>query len=85
MATRKTAISLPEEVLNAVDHAARERGESRSRFITRVLRAALSARRDEEVRRRLDELFADPELDAEQGRTADQLDAAAGDDWAERW
>lgn len=85
MATRKTAITLPEEVLKALDAAAGERGESRSRFITRVLRAALAARRDEDIRRRLDELFADPELDEEQARTTEQLDAAADDDWSERW
>lgn len=85
MATRKTAITLPEEVLKGVDDAARARGESRSRFIARVLRAALTARRDEDIRRRLDALFADPDLDEEQRRITEELDAAAGDDWSERW
>lgn len=64
MAMRKTAITVPEEILAEVDRAARRRGESRSRFISRVLSAAVRARRDAEVTRRLDELFADPAVAA---------------------
>lgn len=64
MAHRKTAITVPEEMLDEVDRAARERGESRSAFICRVLRLALRARRDAEVTRRLDALFADEALAA---------------------
>ena len=51
----------------------------------RVLRAALRARRDREITRRLDELFADPALRDEVRRGAGDL-AAAGTTWAdERW
>jgi len=53
MPHRKTAIAVPAEILDEVDRAARARGESRSRFITRVLRLAVRARRDAEVTRRL--------------------------------
>ena len=42
----KTAIAVPEDLLAEVDRAARARGESRSKYITRVLRAAVRARRD---------------------------------------
>ena len=65
MTHRKTAIAVPEDVLAAVDRAARARGESRSRFISRVLRLAVRAQRDAEVTRRLDALFADEPLRAE--------------------
>ena len=85
MAHRKTAIAVPAEVLDEVDRAARARGESRSRFITRVLRLAVRARRDAEVTRRLDALFADESLAEEQRREADDL-ARHAVDWAdERW
>ncbi len=85
MAHRKTAIAVPAEILDEVDRAARARGESRSRFITRVLRLAVRARRDAEVTRRLDALFADEPLAEEQRREADDL-ARHGVDWAdERW
>lgn len=82
MATLKTAIAVPEDLLRAVDEAAAERGESRSRFIGRVLRLAVRARRDGEITRRLDELFAEEAAEREQRRAAAELDAA-GTDWSD--
>jgi metal-responsive CopG/Arc/MetJ family transcriptional regulator len=85
MAFRKTAIAVPEDVLADVDKAARQRGESRSRYITTVLRAAVRARRDGEITRRLNELFADERSKEEQRKSAAVFDDA-GSDWAdERW
>jgi metal-responsive CopG/Arc/MetJ family transcriptional regulator len=85
MALRKTAIALPDELLAAVDRAARERHESRNRFVTWVLRQAVRARRDREITRRLNELFATPDLAKQQSREACELDAI-GTDWSEeRW
>lgn len=85
MAHRKTAIAVPEDILDEVDRAARARGESRSRFISRVLRLAVRARRDAEITRRLDALFADEPLADEQRREADDL-ARLAVDWSdERW
>ena len=85
MALRKTAIAVPEDLLAKVDKAARQRGESRSRYITVVLRAAVRARRDEEITRRLNELFAEERTMDEQKRSTQALDDA-GTDWTdERW
>ena len=85
MALRKTAIAIPESLLADVDRSARERGESRSRYITRVLEVAVRARRDAEITRRLDALFADPDVSAEQSRGGRLLDAS-GPLWEdERW
>jgi metal-responsive CopG/Arc/MetJ family transcriptional regulator len=85
MPLRKTAIAVPEDLLAAVDRAARERHESRNRFVIRVLRSAVRARRDADVTRRLDELFARPDLAAQHRREASELDDA-GTDWSdERW
>lgn len=85
MAHRKTAIAVPGELLEEVDRAARERGESRSRFINRVLRLAVRARRDAEVTRRLDALFADESLREEQRRETHEW-AQLGISWeSERW
>jgi hypothetical protein len=84
-AIRKTAIALPAALLEDVDRAARDLGESRSRYITRILRCAVRARRHAAVTRRLDELFADRELADEQRRSAAELDAV-GSSWNdERW
>jgi metal-responsive CopG/Arc/MetJ family transcriptional regulator len=85
MPLRKTAIAIPEDLLEAVDRAAEARHESRNRFVTRVLRLAVRARRDAEITRRLDECFADPELASTHRTDAEMLDAA-GTDWSdERW
>ncbi|HYU33674.1 MAG TPA: hypothetical protein VEW48_16095 [Thermoanaerobaculia bacterium] len=85
MALHKTAIAIPDQLLSEVDRAAQSGGETRNRFITRVLQEAVRARRDAEITRRLNELFADPELAGAQVRTASELDMA-GTDWGgERW
>jgi len=78
-------IALPAELLADVDRTARALRESRSRYITRILRCAVRARRHAEITRRLDELFASPVLAQEQHRIAGQLDAV-GSSWNdERW
>ena len=85
MPLRKTAIAISEDLLSAVDRAAQSRGESRNRFITLVLHEAVHARRDSEVTKRLNELFANEDLAQEQSRGASELDEA-GTDWStERW
>jgi metal-responsive CopG/Arc/MetJ family transcriptional regulator len=85
MPLRKTAIAVPEELLAAVDRVARSRRESRNQFVTRVLRHAVRARRDAEITRRLNELFATPEVAKQQSQEAADLDRL-GSDWAdERW
>jgi metal-responsive CopG/Arc/MetJ family transcriptional regulator len=85
MALRKTAIAVPDDLLAAVDRAAKERHESRNRFVTRVLRHAVRARRDAEITRRLNELFANADVANRQRQEASELDAA-GTDWSdERW
>ena len=85
MPLRKTAIAVPDDLLVAVDRAARQRHESRNRFVTRVLQYAVRARRDAEITRRLNELFAAPASAAQQSREASELDAM-GTPWTdERW
>lgn len=85
MPLRKTAIAISEDLLAAIDRAARERHESRNRFVTRVLQFAVRARRDAEITRRLNELFEVPVLREEQSRDATELDAV-GTAWTdEQW
>jgi metal-responsive CopG/Arc/MetJ family transcriptional regulator len=85
MPLQKTAIAMPDDLLAAVDRAARERHESRNRFVTLVLRHAVRARRDAEITRRLNELFATPDLVDQHSREASELDGI-GTDWSdERW
>lgn len=57
-------------MLAQVDEAAAERGENRSRFITHMLTLLAQARTDREISRRVDAMFADPEVAREQVKTA---------------
>jgi hypothetical protein len=85
MPLHKTAVTIPEDLLAKVDEAAEQRGESRSRYITRVLRAAVGARRDAEITKRLNSLFSNDESRDEQQRTTADLQAS-GVNWGdERW
>ncbi len=85
MPLRKTAIAISEDLLAAVDRAAKQRSETRNRFVTRVLEQAVRARRDADITRRLNELFSNAALSAAQKKEAGALDAA-GTDWTdERW
>jgi metal-responsive CopG/Arc/MetJ family transcriptional regulator len=85
MPLRKTAIAVPEDLLAAVDRVARARRESRNRFVIRVLEHAVRARRDADITRQLDDLFATPEVAQQQRREAAELDRV-GSDWSdERW
>jgi hypothetical protein len=68
-----------------VDRAARARRESRNQFVTSALRRAVRGRRDAEITRRLNELFAAPDLVRQHRREASELDDV-GADWAnEHW
>ena len=82
MPLRKTAIAIPEDLLDAVDRAAAARHESRNQFVTKVLHAAVRARRDAAITRRLDDLFTDPDAASAQREGAASLDAA-GTDWSD--
>ncbi len=82
MASAKIAITVPEDVLSEVDAAARMRGETRSGFISRILKTALKARRDAGITRRLNELFAEESVVATQERITREMDSA-GTDWSD--
>jgi metal-responsive CopG/Arc/MetJ family transcriptional regulator len=77
MPAKKFAISIPEDVMRQVDRAAATQGVTRSRFIAKVLQRVASARTDAEVTRRLNRVFADPEIEDEQRATAQAFELAA--------
>ena len=85
MTLRKTAIAVSDDLLAAVDRAARQRHESRNRFVTRALQFAVRARRDADITERLNRLFAAPEIAGQQRRGASDFEAL-GTSWTdERW
>lgn len=83
MRAKKIAISVPEDVLDDVDRAARRRSTTRSGFITQLLIVAAAASRDAEVERRIRAFFADGAVAKETKREARSLSRTAGrlPDW----
>lgn len=67
MRAKKIAISVPADVLDEVDRAARQRSTTRSGFITQVLRIAASTGRDAELAKRIRAFFENP-ANAREGR-----------------
>jgi hypothetical protein len=61
----KTAISLPDPLFEAADQLARQLGKSRSQLYAEALREYLERHRDEDITRRLNEIYEDePDLAA---------------------
>lgn len=81
----KTAITIPEDLLAQLDKAAKQLGESRSRYITHVLRVAVRARRDADITNQLNALFADDKVLKEQRRGTKVLRAASVNWEDESW
>ena len=70
----KTAISVPDDVFEQAERAAKDLGVSRSELFTRALREFLGARRDEEVTASYNAAFAD---DVEEELTEFQRETTA--------
>jgi len=84
MPVTKFALSVPEDVMQAVDRAARARGVTRSRLVSQVLARVARVTRDQEISRRVDEALSDPELFEEQRSTAAdyrRMRPRAGTEW----
>jgi hypothetical protein len=82
---RKTAISVPANLLAQVDRAARQAGQSRSQFIQRLLVEAVRAKSDIDFTNRLNRFFAETENEAaarSEARAWAQVQPAWDD---ERW
>jgi hypothetical protein len=83
MRSKKLAISVPADVIEEVDRAAKHQGVTRSRFITDVLRRIARARRDAEITKRINQLFADPDIADEQEKTARDFRAVSSESGVE--
>lgn len=84
MSVRKLAISVPEDVVEQVDRAAKRAKTTRSAFITDILRLTASAQSEAEIRRRIRHFFEDPEIVRDQRRSAGELARLrpeAGTEW----
>ena len=66
MNTKKVAMTIPEDLLREIDELSRQRGMSRSRLISELLRAKLLDEQNHSLRSAYDEVFADETIRREQ-------------------
>jgi metal-responsive CopG/Arc/MetJ family transcriptional regulator len=64
--TKKVAMTIPEDLLGEIDEMSRQRGVSRSRLISDLLREKLVQEQNQSLRSAYDEIFSDETIRREQ-------------------
>ena len=80
MNTEKVAITIPKDLLEMVDAISAERGMSRSKFISSLLRERIREERDSHLKEAYDRVFSDEEIRKEQLETARWFEAGQSDE-----
>ena len=70
MPTRKTAVSIDEDLFSRADSLARDLGVSRSQLYARALRSFMSQRENLQLLAEIDEAYSSPETPTERKRRA---------------
>jgi len=84
MNTQKVAITMPKDLLAAVDAISREKGISRSRFISLTIEEKIASERDRTLKEAYDRVFSDDSIIKEQLDTAhwfQQAETKEGQEW----
>ena len=64
--TKKVAITIPEDLLREIDEISRQRGVSRSRLMSELLREKLVEEQNQSLRSAYDQVFSDEAICREQ-------------------
>ncbi len=70
MNTQKIAITIPTELLSAINHLSRQKGISRSRFISDLLYEKISEKKKRALKNAYDSVFSEESICKEQLETA---------------
>ncbi len=84
MNTRKVAITMPKDLVAVVDAISRERGISRSKFISLMIEEKITDERDRNLKEAYDRVFSDDSIKKEQLETANWFQRAGskeGQEW----
>lgn len=84
MRTEKVAITIPSDLVAAIDDIRSRRGISRSRFITLMLRQKVKDEQAREIREAYDRVFSDESMAKEQVDTAAWFESSGrneGQEW----
>ncbi len=70
MNTQKVAITIPMNLVNIIDVISKQRGLSRSKFISIILEERVSEERNKSIKEAFDRIFSDESVCNEQLQTA---------------
>ena len=84
MNTQKVAITVPEDLVVMVDEISRQKGISRSKFISSVLRERVLNEKDRQLMEAYNRVFSDDAIRKEQIETAEWFEGT-GNNGGQRW
>ena len=78
MNTQKIAVSIPSDLLAMIDKISNQKGMSRSRFISTVLREKITDEKKRHLKNTYDSVFSDESIRGEQLETAKWFEGEIG-------
>ena len=84
MNTQKVAITMPKELLSMIDVISKQKGLSRSKFISTILLEKVLQDRNRQIQRAYNRVFSDESIRKEQLQTArlfEGLEIKEGQEW----
>ena len=84
MNTKKVAITIPTQLVTMIDDISRQKGMSRSKFISTVLRENVLIEKEKQIKDAYNRVFSDEAIRKEQLETASWLEGAGngeGQEW----
>ncbi len=84
MSTQKVAITIPKKIVTMIDMISKQKGISRSRYISSVLREKLANEQERSIKEAYDRVFSDAEIRKEQLETVNWFEESGhveGQEW----
>ena len=84
MNTQKVAITIPADLVVIIDDISKQKGLSRSKYITTVLREKILSEKEQQIKDSYDRVFSDDLIQKEQLQTAIWFDGT-GNQGGQEW
>nr|WP_319577417.1 hypothetical protein [uncultured Desulfobacter sp.] len=84
MGTQKIAITMPKDLVTTINEISKQKGLSRSKFISAVLKEKIISEKKKQIRDAYDRIFSDESIQKEQlnwTRWFEEADAEEGQEW----
>jgi metal-responsive CopG/Arc/MetJ family transcriptional regulator len=84
MNTQKVAITIPADLVTIIDNISKQKGLSRSKYITTVLREKVLSEKERQIKDSYNQVFSDDSIKKEQLRTSIWFDGT-GNQGGQEW